>query len=80
MTGFDVVVNQEGVGCVHCELDGLLVVVVVLGGLHHVTGCCGAGCGVPALGNAGNVNGVVDSVNGGSTVVEYNGSYCKSSI
>lgn len=53
----------------------ILCVVVVDGGLHHVTGCCRGGCGVPALGKAGNVNGVVERVNGGSTVVEYAGSY-----
>lgn len=48
---------------------------MVDGGLHHVTGCFGGDCDVLALGKVGNVNGVVERVNGGSTVVEYSGSY-----
>lgn len=72
------VLNTNEVGFGHFVVD---FDVVVLGGLHQVTGNCWTiGRGVLELGAFSNVNGVVDTVNGGSNVVVCSGSYWSNSI
>lgn len=57
--------------------------VIVAGGLHQVVEgtLCVVGFGVVLVDEpSANINGVVDTVNGGSMVVVCKGSYCISSI